>query len=73
MQNGAERRPNAAPKRLLSQREAAAHLGIGVKRFRALCKSGRGPAEWSPDNGRPMWAVVVLDEWVQTSSHGAAA
>lgn len=48
---------------LLNQRQAAAHLGIGVRRFRQLCRSGCGPRVWNPDGGRTLYAVPVLDEW----------
>jgi hypothetical protein len=49
---------------LLNQRQAAAHLGIGVRRFRHLCRKGQGPRVWNPDGGRPLYAVTVLDAWV---------
>lgn len=60
-------------KRLLNQREAAAHLGISVKRFRAVAAAGEGPAEWNPDGGRPLYAVTVLDQWVADRDDRGAA
>ena len=48
---------------LLSQRAAAKHVGIGVKRFRRICRDGQGPRVFNPDDGRPMFVDSVLDEW----------
>jgi predicted HTH transcriptional regulator len=48
---------------LLNQTKAAEHLGIGVRRFRQICKAGDGPKVWNPNDGRPMYAVAVLEEW----------
>lgn len=51
-------------KQLLSANAAAAYLGIGRDRFRAIRRAGQGPRVWNPDNGRPMFAVAALDEWL---------
>lgn len=48
---------------LLCQSDAAKYLGIGVRRFRRICRDGNGPRVWNPDDGRPMYATSVLDEW----------
>lgn len=51
-------------KRLLSASAAAAYLGIGRDRIRAIRRAGEGPRAWNPDGGRAMFAVSVLDEWL---------
>lgn len=58
---------------LLSQRQAAKHLGISRDRFRAICEAGQGPRVWNPDGGRALYAVAVLDEWVVRRDDKAGA
>jgi len=48
----------------LNQKQAAAHCGIGVQRFRKVCRQGRGPRVWNPLDGLPRYVDTVLDEWM---------
>lgn len=53
--------------RLLTQRAAAKRSGLGVKRFRQICRLGRGPRVFNPtDNGRPMYVDTVVDAWLES-------
>lgn len=51
--------------RLLTQRAAAARAGLGVRRFRAICKAGYGPKVFNPLDGIPMYVDTVIDAWLE--------
>ena len=59
--------------RLLTLGQAAAYCGIGRNKFAAIRRAGRGPREFNPDDGRPLFAVTALDEWMHTRDDRPAA
>jgi hypothetical protein len=51
--------------RLLSAAGAAKRAGLGVKRFRAICRSGQGPRVFNPLDGIPQYVDTVVDAWLE--------
>ena len=50
---------------LLSQAAAARRAGMSARRFRAICKAGKGPAVFNPLDGRPMYVDTRVDAWLE--------
>jgi hypothetical protein len=52
--------------RLLTQPAAAKRAGLGVRRFKQICKAGLGPRVFDPLDTRPMYVDTVVDAWLES-------
>ena len=54
------------PRRLMSARAAARHVGVRDETFRAYVRLGVIPKWTDPVTGRVRFSVAVLDDWLRT-------
>lgn len=58
---------------LMNGKDAAAYLGLGRDRFKALVKAGIIPQWRNPAGGWPLYSKPVLDAWAAGLGRDGAA